>query len=223
MASMRRSIIEKYLDPGDSLSEILFGLVMTLTFTLGAGVLVRESPDAWRELLVATVGCNLAWGIIDGAMFIGGQLFERGRRLRLLHVIQRAASEDEAAAAVAGELDELLEPVTSPDDRAALYGRIAANVRKANPKGRGIERDDLYGAIASFALVFISSVPAALPFLFIENAFWALRVSNALLIALLFVVGYRWAAYTPAPGWLVGLAFVVVGIALVVVAVLLGG
>jgi hypothetical protein len=33
----RSSIAEKYLDPATSLGEVLFGLIMTLTFTLGAG------------------------------------------------------------------------------------------------------------------------------------------------------------------------------------------
>jgi len=212
-----------YLDPGDSLSEILFGLVMTLTFTLGAGVLVRESPDAWRELLAATVGCNLAWGIIDGVMYVGAQLFERGRRLRIVRAIQSGASEDEAVAAVAGELDNLLEPIASSAERATLYRRVAENVRKAGSPAAILTRADLYGAAQSFALVFFSSVPAALPFLFIHEAHRALRVSNALLIAMLFLVGYRWASYTPAPGWLVGLALVLAGVGLVVVAVLLGG
>ncbi len=83
------------------LSELLFGLIMTLTFTLGAGMLVQEGPDAVRELLIATIGCNIAWGIIDGVFYINGQIFERARLARLGTMI-RAGVDDRAMLAAAG-------------------------------------------------------------------------------------------------------------------------
>jgi hypothetical protein len=216
-------LVDRYLSPGDSLSEILFGLIMTLTFTLGAGVLVRESPDAARELLAATIGCNLAWGIIDALMYLGGQRFERGRKERLADAIRSAASEDEASRLVAGELDELLAHVTEPGDRDALYRKIAHSVQRNELPPRGIAGDDVRGALASFLLVLFSSIPAAVPFLFIERSWVALRISNAILIGLLFVVGYRWARHTNLPPVRVGLALTVGGVALVAVAIALGG
>src|SRR5258706_14811585 len=116
MPSIRRSIIDRYLDPGESLSEVLFGLVMTLTFTLGAGVLVRDDPEAWRELLVAAVGCNVAWGIIDAAMYIAAQLFEGAQRRGLVHAVQRADDEEQAVGGVARWADDSPEQiVTSPE------------------------------------------------------------------------------------------------------------
>lgn len=38
------SVVDRYLAPGDSLSEILFGLIMTLTFTLGRGSSCARTP-----------------------------------------------------------------------------------------------------------------------------------------------------------------------------------
>ena len=52
------------------------------------------------------------------------------------------------------------------------------------------------GGLASFWLVFLASLPAAIPFLFMDDARLALRVSNAILVLLLFFVGYRWSRYT---------------------------
>ena len=77
-----QSFFRRYLEPADRLNEILFGLVMVLTFTLTAGLTIEDGPDAARELLIATVGCNIAWGIIDGAMYLMGTLLERSRRAR---------------------------------------------------------------------------------------------------------------------------------------------
>ncbi len=51
----------------------------------------------------------------------------------------------------------------------------------------------------------------------------ALRVSNAILLALLFYVGYAWARHTTAKPLLTGCVFLLGGVALVVIAIALGG
>ncbi len=58
--SSTRTFAERHLDPGDRLAEALFGLIMVLTVTLGAGVAVKDDPGAARQLLVAALGCNIA-------------------------------------------------------------------------------------------------------------------------------------------------------------------
>lgn len=215
--------LSKHLNPGDSLSEILFGLIMTLTFTTGAGLLVRESRDAVRDLLLATIGCNVAWGIIDAAFYVSGNLYERARMARVGEEIRQADGEDAAAAIVGEELDELVGMVVDPAERADLYRRMARHVRGSEPRPLGINRADLRGAVASFWLVFFASIPAAVPFLVFRDAWIALRVSNLILICLLFATGYLWARYTRLWPWLTGMAFLVGGVALVLVAVALGG
>ena len=66
------------------MGEILFGLIMTLTFTLAAGIVIQEEGRAGaREMLIGILGCNLAWGIIDGVLYVLGQVFERGRVRRI--------------------------------------------------------------------------------------------------------------------------------------------
>ncbi len=221
--SITLSLARKYLEPGESLAEILFGLIMTLTFTLGAGLLVEERPLAVRQLLIATVGCNIAWGIIDGALYVVGQIFERGRMARLGDMIRRADTEDAAAAIVEQELDELVGVTVDEGNRADLYRHMARHVRASAPRPPRVVHADLYGAIAVFWRVFFSSIPAALPFLFIDNAWMALRVSNGILICLLFVAGYRWARYTALRPWRTGLTLLVGGVAMVAIAIALGG
>ncbi|MFI5316321.1 MAG: VIT family protein [Myxococcota bacterium] len=220
-----QSFIDKYLDPAESLSEVLFGVIMTLTFTLGAGILVRaDDASAAQQLLIAALGCNVAWGTIDAAMYLGGQLFERGRLMRLGRAIRVAPDEASSLALVASEFDELMLGVSTPEERERLYRAIAANVRARPARGgAGLGRADFWGALASFWLVVLSSIPAAIPFLLIADARRALRVSNALLLALLFLVGYRWARHTPANPWLVGTGLLVAGVALVALAIQLGG
>jgi|SRR6185436_10582356 len=218
------SWVERNLDPGERLGEILFGLVMVLTFTLTAGLTVTEGPEGVRSLLASAIGCNVAWGIIDGVFHVMGGLFHRGRRVRLARAIRASADDGAAAATVASELDPSLADVTSAEERRRLYRDIVQTVRRHDPPEVRITREDLMGALASFWLVVLSTIPAAAPFLiFRDQPRFALRVSNGLLIVLIFVVGFRWARYTGGSGWKTGTALAGMGIALVAIAVALGG
>jgi hypothetical protein len=204
--SVKTSFVNKYLDPATSLGEILFGLIMTLTFTLGAGLTIQEEGrEGARQLLIATIGCNIAWGVIDGVFFLLGELFERGRLRRLVHRIHETRGGDAAHALIAEELDPVLAAVTGEDERRRLYVRVADNIRNTAIAANRVTREDLLGAFASFWLVFFASLPAAIPFLFIEDAWVALRVSNAVLLGLLFWAGYSWARNTMARPVLTGL------------------
>jgi hypothetical protein len=223
-ATDRLSLLHRYLDPSTSLAEILFGLIMTLTFTLGAGLIIEDEGRAGaRELLIAVIGCNIAWGIIDGALYLVGQLFDRGRLRRLGRAIRVAPDRPASVRLVADELDPLLSDLLSPSETATLYARIADNVARKPAKATTITREDWLGAAVSFVLVVVSSIPAAIPFILIDDARLALRVSNAVLVALLFFTGYWWARYTVSRPWIAGVAFLVIGIVLVAAAIALGG
>lgn len=223
-ASARSALMHRYLDPSTSLAEILFGLIMTLTFTLGAGMVIQdEGREGARQLLVAVIGCNVAWGVIDGVLYILNALFARGRVRRLARSVHGAADEQSAVDAVAEELDGFFAEITQAAERNALYLRVARFLRSRTPTPNSVRKDDVLGGFTSFWLVVLSSVPAAIPFLLFDNARLALRVSNAILLALLFITGCLWARFTLGNPWLVGLGFLVGGCALVGLAIVLGG
>lgn len=211
------------LSHGERLGELLFGLIMTLTFTLTAGFVVGEDSAAVGELLKATIGCNIAWGIIDGGLMIVGRAFDRGRYSRIGHTIRAGASDDESAAMVAAELDETLEELAPPASREVFYRQIVANIRVNAPQRPGIRGEDWLAALVMFVMVFFASLPAALPFLVIDEPWLALRCSNAVLLVLLFVIGYHWAGYTTVNRWFAGFSMLLFGGLLVAVAIALGG
>lgn len=223
MADFEIRFITRHLTAGERLGELLFGLIMTLTFTLTAGFVVGEEREAVRELLVATVGCNIAWGIIDGGLLVLGRAFDRGRFSRIGHVIRQTKSDDAALVAVAGELDETLEALTTPEHRTALYRDIVSRVRSEPHQPTGVRGEDWLAAFAVFWLVVFASVPAALPFVFIDEPWLALRVSNVILIALFFLIGYRWAGYTSINPWRAAFSLTLFGIVMVAAAIAFGG
>jgi hypothetical protein len=222
---MRRdSFTARHLDPGSHMGEILFGLIMTLTFTLAAGIVIEEEGrDGAREMLIGILGCNLAWGIIDGVLYVLGQVFDRGRIRRIGFQVRQATSEDEARRIVADELDETLQPMADVTARSSLYDAVVQRVRSTPAAPNPVRREDIMGGLAAGWLVFACSFPAVLPFLFLDDPRLALRVSNVILIALLFFVGWRAARDTLAQPWLAGATFMLVGILLVAIAIPLGG
>jgi VIT1/CCC1 family predicted Fe2+/Mn2+ transporter len=206
------------------MGELVFGLIMTLTFTLGAGLVIDEEGRAGaREMLIAILGCNLAWGIIDGVLYVVGQLFERGRLRRAAIQVREAGSDEAAHRIVADEVEGTLVLLAGESPRRELYDSVVRRLRESPPPPNRLRREDLMGGLAAGVLVFACSFPAILPFLFLDDLHFALRLSNAILLGLLFVVGYRSALHTHARPWLAGGAFLLVGLFLVVLAIALGG
>jgi len=120
-------------------------------------------------------------------------------------------------------LDDRLEPLTSPDEREHLYRQVLTRLKPVEPHPTLLRTEDLYGALASFWLVFVSAIPAILPFLLWKDRFLALRISNGLLLVMLFLVGWRCARETHSNPWILGPTLVVVGLVLVGIAMALGG
>ena len=74
---------KRFLDPIDRLSEVLFGLIMVLTFT-GSLSVAEAGRESVRTMLLAALGCNFAWGVIDAVLYLMGCLAEKARSLLTL-------------------------------------------------------------------------------------------------------------------------------------------
>ena len=205
------------------MGEILFGLIMVLSVTLTAGLSVTEGKEGVRQLLIAALGCNIAWGIIDGIMYVMNCMMERSIRARLIKAIQGAPNPGAALDIIREEVEPELEPLAGPDDREALYRGMLGHLSQSGRPQTKLEKSDLYGALACFWLVFVSCLPVVIPFLIFSNPIRALRVSNFLLIAMLFVAGWKWATHVNTNRLIAGSTMVAIGLSLVGVAVLLGG
>jgi hypothetical protein len=82
-------LLDWVLEPGERISEILFGLIMALTVT-GTTSVVTADRFQIRTMLIAALGCNVAWGIIDAGMYLMARLIERGSNALLLRKIREA-------------------------------------------------------------------------------------------------------------------------------------
>ena len=171
MQVLRRSRSTRVLDPSERTAEVLFGLIMVLTFTGTLSVAEAGRADV-RAMLVGALGCNLAWGIIDGVLYLMGAFAEKRRN-------------------------------------PAEHARLTVS--------------DWQGALAVCLLVFLTTFPVALPFMFMQDPAAALRTSNAVAVGMLFIAGAGYGRSVGLTPWVVGILMVLLGAVLVALTIALGG
>ena len=216
------------LDPIDTLSEVIFSVLILLTFTLAFRIFMMDGQVVTKEyvddLLWAALGATVAWGIIDGIMYALFEVLGRSERRRLLWHIQAAHTPQEAIEAVANEFDFILEPITSEPQRQTLYNDILDHLHGSQPRAVGLKREDLTGGLASVLIAVLAVTPSFLPLIIFQNdQALAIRLSNVVSFIVLFLAGYEWGRYTGTSSWRADLLVMAVGALLVAVAIPLGG
>lgn len=207
------------LDPIERSSEVLFGLIMVLTFTGSLRATGAKHDDVDR-MLVAALGCNLAWGIIDAVMYLISVLSQRGRNRKLLRDV-RTAEPDRGRQLISDAMSDDLAAVLTDAEVEAVRQRFT---RLPEPSSDAHLRfGDYRAAFGVFLLVFSSTLPVVLPFLFIRRAGLALRVSNLVAIIMLFLTGYAYGRYAGIRPVRVGFRMVLVGLAMVGLTIAFGG
>ena len=211
---------DRILDPSERVAEILFGLIMALTIS---GTISVATADRFQiqTMLIGVLGCNLAWGIIDGGMYLMARLAERGRNILLVRDVQGAPDRGSAHRAIAEALPAPLASIFQPTHLEVMreaISRLSGSNARPRLSGR-----DLLGALGVCILVILSTFPVVIPFLIIDNPPLALRISNVIAIALLFLCGFIFARYAGLRPWATGVAMVAVGVAQVSIAIALGG
>jgi len=219
VAAIGWKLPQSVLDPIDRISEILFGLIMVLTTTGTLSVVSAGRPEV-RTMILAALGCNLAWGIIDAGLYVLGCIDERGRNLLALRAVRQAADPAVARRVIANALPKALSRL--PEEHLEPMRQELLQLPEP-PQSPGLTREDALGALAVCLLVFLSTFPPIIPFLLWDDVQLALRISNAVAIVMLFGCGYAYARGTGLQPWLTGLVMVVIGFALVGVAIALGG
>lgn len=220
MADRSNKAQKRLLDPTERLSEILFGLIMVLTFTCSFSAAQAGRADV-RNMLIAALGCNLAWGVIDAVFYLMGCFSERGHNLLTFQAVRKATDPNEGRRIIAEAIPPLLASVVPEAEFEAMRQRL---LELPEPESRPrLKRNNWLAALGVFLLVFLSTFPVVLPFIFFKDATRALRFSNGVAIVMLFAGGYAFADYVGLRPWKTGIAMVVLGSAMVAVSIFFGG
>ena len=208
------------LDKPSRISEILFGLIMVLTFT-GTISASTAGKQEVRELLWAALGCNIAWGLVDGIMYLMDVLVGRAYNVMQLNLIKRSESKVESREIIRDNLSPLLADLMDNEDIDRLDEKLK-KLPELSVRKTFILKDFLIAG-QIFILVFLVTFPVALPFLFIDNVALAMRISNGVALLLLFAGGFTLARYSGLRPVITALAYTAIGVFLVALTMVLGG
>lgn len=211
---------KRVLDPNERISEVLFGLIMVLTFTGSLSVATADRAEV-RTMLIGALGCNLAWGIIDGVFYLMGCLAGKGRGLKTFRAVRQATDPQKARRIITNALPPVVASILQPAEFESIHQRLKQLPEP--PERARLRQDDWLGSLGVFLFVFISTFPVAIPFLFMHSAAPALRVSNLIAIVMLFGLGCAFGRTAGRRPWATGIIMVVLGAILVGLTIALGG
>jgi VIT1/CCC1 family predicted Fe2+/Mn2+ transporter len=208
------------LDPLDRMSEVLFGIIMVLTFT-GSLRVADAGREDLRAVLVGALGCNLAWGMVDAVMYLMAAFMARARLQVTLRKIRQTREQETAHGAIAGLLPQEIATMLTVSEVELLRQRL--NQQNVSSSAGALTRADFLGATGVFLLVFLSTFPVIVPLIVVREPRLALGLSNAVAVLMLFVLGWSLGRYAGRPGWWTGAGMVLIGLVLVGVTMALGG
>ena len=208
------------LDPVYRASEVIFGLLMAMSF-IGSISVATDGREEVRTLLVAALGCNLAWGLVDAVMHLVGIKTTKRRNRALL---ERLHGSNDAAAGRALVADELSGPMAvslGEEGLESMRKRLAASpIEAARPRLTGRDFGD---AFVVFLLVVLSTFPLVIPFMVIDDTARALLMSRLVALVMLFLAGAMLARYSSGNIWLNGFVMAAIGALLMAAIMALGG
>ena len=211
---------KRVLDPIHRVSEILFGLIMVLTFTGSLSVAAAGRAEV-RTMLIGALGCNVAWGIIDALLYLLDVLAEKGDGRATLLALQNTSDKEEARRLIAEALPPVVASIVEPAQLDVMRERLTR--LPAPARAPRLEWREWRGGFGIFLLVFASTLPVVVPFLFVRDAHLALRISDGVAIAMLFLCGYSVGRLTGYHRWGTGLGMVALGVVVVAMTIALGG
>jgi hypothetical protein len=207
------------LNPVDRIAEVLFGLIMVLSFT-GAISASTDAREDVRELLWAALGCNVAWGLVDAIMYLMNVAIERGHAITVIKKIQASKTPDDAGVILKEEIQPAIAGLMTDKELGELSNRLK-NLPEPTKRNL-ITGTDLWAGVQIFMLVFLCTFPVAIPFGIFDDLAVAMRASNGVALLLLFTGGFLLAGYA---GFrrVTAVLYTLIGVALVALTMALGG
>jgi hypothetical protein len=160
MSDVSDSPFRNVLDPMERISETLFGLIMALTFICSLGVATGANINI-KTMLIGALGCNLAWGIVDGGLYLLARINTRGDKILTLRTIRQAPDPETARRVIADALPAELAAVLPPEQLELMRQRLQ-QLPEPSP-GPGLRKRDWTGALGLCLLSFLSTFPGRNP------------------------------------------------------------
>ena len=208
------------LEPPERIAEVMFGLIMVLTFTCSFSVAHSGSAEV-RQMLFGALGCNVAWGIIDGIFYyLMGSLGARTHVIATLRKVREAADPKQAHQIIVDSLHPVLTSVPTERDLEVIRQKLNRLRVLMRPLLTARHWRSAFGVML---MVILATLPPTIPFVLFGNVRLALRLSNAVAVVMLFSLGYFYGRYAEHRPWGWAFSMVVLGGTMVWPTVVVGG
>jgi hypothetical protein len=208
------------LDPVYRASEVIFGLLMAMSF-IGSISVATDGREEVRTLLIAALGCNLAWGLVDAVMHLVATKTQKRRNHVMLEKLSAGKDAAQGRALLADEMPGPLAASIGEDGLEQLRQKLAGqSMPTSRPRLTGRDFGD---AIVVFFLVVLSTFPLVVPFMLTDDTARALLWSRLVAVGMLFIAGATLARYSGGNPWLNGIVMATLGALLMAAIMALGG
>jgi len=209
-----------WINTEDRISEILYGVIMALTFTSTISI-TKSDATSVTDMLIGALSCNTAWGLVDAVMYLVMTKTDEERGNTILKFVRQSKDDAKARQFIADALPPVVANALQPEEAEKIRQRISELPQSTENKTQ--KAGDFKVAAGIFFIVLLSTFPVAVPFIFINNLEIALRTSNAVAILMMFFCGWGLGKYAGRNSLYTGIIMSLLGIALVLITLALGG
>lgn len=217
---------QEYLSEGDRLAEVMCGVIMVLVMIgyLRLSLSGGGDIEMKKTLILVPLGCNAAWGMIDGMMYVLINLIKRGKIYRLSQSIKSKKDPEDAHISIEEDLSSTVVDSLKEEDKEKISDEILKRVDPTKiEKPEWITKKDLFVILFTFLLVVSTAIPLIIPFMIFDNLMLAIRVSFIIGLGMLFFIGYMWGKYASRNKIRSGIAMMIIGSMVVGITLILGG
>jgi hypothetical protein len=212
--------VKGLLDPDDRITEILTGIIITLTFTCTLS-LVKTDQNSVMDMLAGATSSVIAWGFIDAVMYLFMTLIDKEHTLTFLNFVHKSKDIERVHQVIVDDIPEAIANMMKPEEIEGIRNKIV-NLPEPPAKYK-LKFNDYRTAGGIFLLVFFATVPISIPFILIKDMQAALRISNIIAILMMFLCGMGLGKYAGRNRFVLGTLTSLIGIVLVAITILLGG
>src|SRR5262245_35955457 len=140
------------LKPNESLTQLVAGLIVVLTFTLAASAATGGGQEGARAALLGAIAANASWGIINAVLYVMDSAFDRNRQIRVGRAIASTLDEATALAAIRYSCSRSSARVTDP-----IRGHDHSMIGPAEKRAIRLSRKDWHSSPSRAVLCAIRS------------------------------------------------------------------
>ena len=156
--------------------------------------LVQEGFEFKKIMILVPLGATVAWGMIDGIMYVLLNLRERGKKSQLLSLIKSYKDENDTLSLLKNEMVSPLFDLLNKETQLNICHEIVNRLNEITvEKPKGISKNDLRIVATTILIVTGAGMPLIIPFILLNDVLLAIRISQIIGLVMLFCIGYWWA------------------------------